>query len=117
MNSSSQRYLMAWIRFLAQPDWTYPHTNFRTDFFEYIWTKYVKPNHGKLTFYVEVGSFKAGSITRLAELLKTKYAVWQSTSIVCVDPFSGDVNMWAWNNQKVAGHDFLATGLVSNYFF
>ena len=95
----------------AQPDWTYPHTNFRTDFFEYIWTKYVKPNHGELKFYVEVGSFKAGSITRLAELLKTKYANWNMTSIVCVDPFSGDVNMWAWNNQKVAGHDFLATGL------
>ena len=54
----------------AEPDWSYPHTNFVPNVFEYIWTKYVKPNHGELTFYLEVGSFKAGSVTRLAELLK-----------------------------------------------
>ena len=93
----------------AKPDWTYPHTNFVPDFFEYIWTKFVKPNHGELTFFLEVGSFKAGSVTMLAELLKSKYANWPNTSIVCVDTFSGDVNMWAWNNNQ-GGHDYLATG-------
>ena len=49
----------------AKPYWTYPHTNFVPEFFEYLWIKYVKPNHGKLTFYLEVGSSKAGSVTRL----------------------------------------------------
>lgn len=95
----------------AKPDWSYPHTNFVPNVFEYMWTKYIKPNHDELTFYLEVGSFKAGSVTRLAELLKSKYANWQNTSIVCVDTFSGDVNMWAWNNEEKWGHDFLATGL------
>lgn len=61
----------------TKPDWSYPHTNWQPEFFEYLWTKFIKPNHGDLTFYLEVGSFKGGSVTRLAALLKSKYAQWR----------------------------------------
>ena len=52
----------------AQPDWTYPHTNFRTDFFEYIWTKYVKPNHSWFIQgweYHEVGRIVKNKVCQL----------------------------------------------------
>lgn len=75
-------------------DWTYPHTNYNSDFFVYVAAKHVMPNFvDGLTFHLEVGSFKAGSVTRLASLLKEKYSAWQQCSLVCIDPFSGDVNM------------------------
>jgi hypothetical protein len=99
-------------------DWSYPHTNMDPSVFSYIATKYLLPNtvDNKLTFYLEVGSFKAGSIIRIANTLKEKYSHWKDVSIVCVDPFTGDVNMWAWQNQpKGRGnrrrHQFLDTGL------
>jgi hypothetical protein len=76
-----------------------------------MWTKYIKPNHLEIEFYLEVGSFKAGSITLLAALLKEHYNNWKLTSLVCMDPFTGDVNMWDWNDGKNRGHDFLAMGL------
>ncbi|EJK70119.1 hypothetical protein THAOC_08549 [Thalassiosira oceanica] len=97
---------------VIQPDWTYPHTNWQPVFFEHLWTQYVRPNHGTLDFYLEVGSFKGGSITRLADLLKEKCPDWRKVSLVCMDPFSGDVNMWDWNHNKGTkfGHDFLDTG-------
>lgn len=96
-----------------KPDWTYPHTNWHPLFFEHMWTKYIKPNHGEIEFYfyLEVGSFKGGSIVRLAELLKAKYPNWRRVSLVCMDPFTGDVNMWDWNQKKkTQGHNFLSTG-------
>ena len=82
-------------------DWTYRHTNFNTDFFAYIAAKHIFPNFFEgLTFHLEVGSFKAGSVIRLASLLKEKNASeWGKTSLVCIDPFTGDVNMWLW--QKI----------------
>ncbi|EJK73577.1 hypothetical protein THAOC_04788, partial [Thalassiosira oceanica] len=95
----------------VRPDWTYPHTNWQPVFFEHLWTQYVRPNHGTLDFYLEVGSFKGGSITRLADLLKEKCPDWRKVSLVCMDPFSGDVNMWDWNHKGTKfGHDFLDTG-------
>ena len=83
------------------PDWTYPHTNFNTDFFVHIAAKFILPNFAEgLTFHLEVGSFKAGSVTRLASLLKEKFtSEWKQSSLVCIDPFTGDVNMWLW--QKI----------------
>lgn len=96
----------------VRPDWTYPHTNWRAEFFELCWTEYVEPNLGSLEFYLEIGSFKAGSIVRLAEHLKKKHlesGEWKKTSLVCMDPFTGDVNMWDWNNGQKRDHDFLAT--------
>jgi hypothetical protein len=97
----------------VDPDWTYPHTNWQPDFFSYIVNKHLLPNHGALTFYLEVGSFKAGSITLLASTLKKQYPAWENTSVVCVDPFTGDVNMWAWANSPPpfdTTHHFLDLG-------
>ena len=72
--------------FETSADWSYPHTNWQPAFFEHLWTKYVAPNHSDmLEFYLEVGSFKAGSITRLAETLKNSYPKWNTTSLVCMD--------------------------------
>ena len=72
--------------FETSADWSYPHTHWQPAFFEHLWTKYVGPNHSDmLDFYLEVGSFKAGSITRLAETLKKSYPKWNTTSLVCMD--------------------------------
>jgi hypothetical protein len=38
-----------------------------------------------------------GSAIRAAEVIKSQAA---ATEIVCVDPFTGDVNMWAWEQPK-----------------
>ena len=76
-----------------KPDWSYGHTNFQTGVFNALLDMYVP----KLRFYLEVGSFKAGSIVLAANELKRRGQ--HDVSLVCIDPFTGDVNMWAWNKK------------------
>ncbi|XRB18307.1 BTRC protein [Pseudoscourfieldia marina] len=51
-----------------KPDWSYGHTNFQTGVFNALLDMYVP----KLRFYLEVGSFKAGSIVLAANELKRR---------------------------------------------
>jgi predicted O-methyltransferase YrrM len=71
----------------AFADQGYPHTNLTHDLVETV-LDIVRPK-----FWLELGSMLGGSAIRTAEIVK-KLSL--QTQIVCVDPFTGDVNMWAW---------------------
>ena len=73
----------------------YPHTNILYDLLQILFTN-VEP-----TYIVECGSMLGGSAIRMAETLKN---VNKSTEIICVDPFTGDVNMWDWEKNGGTGN-------------
>jgi hypothetical protein len=75
----------------------YPHTNILCDLLQILFTN-IEP-----TYIVECGSMVGGSAIRMAETLKQ---VNKSTEIICIDPFTGDVNMWDW--ERDSGWKFLA---------
>ena len=61
-------------------------------------------------YWVEVGSMLGGSallVARVAERLGC------DLDIVCVDPFTGDVNMWAWEQDLVRSGKWRFLGLVN----
>lgn len=47
-------------------------------------------------FWLEVGSMLGGSLIRTAQTIDR---LQMDTEIVAVDPFTGDVNMWAWEKS------------------
>lgn len=61
--------------------------------------------------WLELGSFFGNSAILTAEQIK---AMALSTTVLCVDPFTGDTNMWTWRYQRVLdstvadGYDFFA---------
>jgi predicted O-methyltransferase YrrM len=65
----------------------YPHTNLIPEVIATV-LDLVRPN-----FWLELGSMLGGSAIRVADIVKGK---GMETEIVCIDPFTGDVNMWAW---------------------
>ncbi|MGA3001047.1 MAG: tetratricopeptide repeat protein [Acetobacteraceae bacterium] len=69
----------------------YPHTNLRPELIESILDA-VRPR-----FWLELGSMLGGSAIRTAAIIKAQMA---PTEIVCIDPFTGDVNMWAREQPK-----------------
>jgi predicted O-methyltransferase YrrM len=61
-------------------------------------------------YWVEFGSMLGGSallVARVAERLGCEL------DIVCVDPFTGDVNMWAWEQDLVRQGKWRFLGLVN----
>ena len=68
----------------------YPHTNILYDLLEILFTN-IEP-----TYIVECGSMLGGSAIRMAETLQKNN---KSTEIICIDPFTGDVNMWDWERN------------------
>jgi hypothetical protein len=74
----------------------YPHTNILCDLLQILFTN-IEPN-----YIVECGSMLGGSAIRMAETLKNNN---KSTEIICIDPFTGDVNMWDW--ERNGGWKFL----------
>jgi predicted O-methyltransferase YrrM len=68
----------------------YPNTNIQPDLIEAILGE-VRP-----TFWLELGTMLGGSALMTAEAIKR---LGLETSICCVDPFTGDVNMWAWERE------------------
>ncbi len=72
-------------------DHGYPHTNLQPDLIASVLDT-IKPR-----FWLELGSMLGGSAIRAAEVIKSHGA---TTEIVCIDPFTGDVNMWAWERPK-----------------
>ena len=74
----------------------YPHTNILYDLLQILFTN-ITPN-----YIVECGSMLGGSAIRIAETLKNNN---QYAEIICIDPFTGDVNMWDW--EKNDGWKFL----------
>lgn len=74
----------------------YPHTNILYDLLKILFTN-IEP-----TYIVECGSMLGGSAIRMAETLKN---INKTTEIICIDPFTGDVNMWDW--ERNGGWKFL----------
>jgi hypothetical protein len=69
----------------------YPHTNILYDLLEILFVN-IEPN-----YIVECGSMLGGSAIRMAETLKR---LNKPTEIICIDPFTGDVNMWDWERSS-----------------
>ena len=69
----------------------YPHTNVKQTLVD------VLLNVTRPFFVLEVGSMLGGSAKILAGRLKV--LGHSNSSVVCVDPFTGDVNMWAWERK------------------
>ncbi len=69
----------------------YSHTNLRPELIESILDT-VRPR-----FWLELGSMLGGSAIRTAAIIKARMA---PTEIVCIDPFTGDVNMWALEQKR-----------------
>ena len=57
--------------------------------------KYTKP-----AFWLEAGSMLGGSAIMTAKMIRE---LSMETTVVCVDPFTGDVNMWAWERGLNTG--------------
>ena len=73
----------------------YPHTNILYILLENLF------NNIEPTYVVECGSMLGGSAIRMAETLKKMN---KNTEIVCIDPFTGDVNMWDWEKNGPEGN-------------
>jgi cephalosporin hydroxylase len=69
----------------------YPHTNILYDLLQILFTN-IEPN-----YIVECGSMLGGSAIRMAITLKNNN---KTTQIICIDPFTGDVNMWDWEKEN-----------------
>lgn len=74
----------------------YPHTNIIESLLFILFSN-IEP-----TYILECGSMLGGSAIRMANVLKK---LNKDTEIICVDPFTGDSNMWNW--EKNAGWKFL----------
>jgi len=83
-------YLSARLKYV---DLGYPHTNIRPELIESV-LRTLHPG-----FWLEIGSMLGGSAIRTAETIKRMSL---PTEVVCIDPFCGDVNMWAWEKGLAA---------------
>jgi len=90
--SNNSPYLSAEDKYI---DNGYPHTNILYDLIQVLFTN-IKP-----IYIVECGSMLGGSAIRMAEVLKINN---NPTEIVCIDPFTGDVNMWDWEKGGGTGN-------------
>jgi len=68
----------------------YPHTNIKEKLLNSLFDN-INPN-----YIVECGSMCGGSAIIMAETLKEKNL---DSEIICIDPFTGDVNMWDWEKN------------------
>ena len=83
---------------LSNRDDGYPHTNLVPEVIESI-LDLVQP-----AFWLEIGSMLGGSAIRTAQLIRSRGL---ATGVVCIDPFCGDVNMWAWEQPKRRAGEWL----------
>lgn len=67
-------------------DFGYPHTNIDEPLINAVMTEF------KPTFWLEIGSMLGNSAIKVAKANP-------DVEIVCLDPFCGDVNMWAWERN------------------
>lgn len=74
----------------------YPHTSIITDLLNILY------NNITPTYIVECGSMLGGSAIQMARTLQNNNI---NSEIICIDPFTGDVNMWDW--EKNAHWKFL----------
>ena len=83
-------FLCAQLKYM---DFGYPHTNIVPELIDST-LRIIHP-----AFWLEIGSMLGGSAIKTAEAVKRAS---MPTQIVCIDPFCGDVNMWAWERPLTA---------------
>jgi hypothetical protein len=83
-------FLSAQLKYM---DFGYTHTNIAPALIDST-LQIIKP-----ACWLEIGSMLGGSAIRTAEAIKRAAL---PTQIVCIDPFCGDVNMWAWERPLIA---------------
>ena len=76
---------------MSYVDDNYPHTNIDSQLVSVL-TNHLEPN-----YIVECGSMVGGSAIIMANISKKP--------VLCIDPFTGDVNMWDW--EKDSKYKFL----------
>lgn len=89
----------------AQPEWIdtgYPHTYLPIELINAV-LRMVRP-----TCWLEIGSAVGNSAIRTAEAICAQRL---QTQVVCLDPFTGDVNSWAWETRPPAGWTWSSLGL------
>jgi hypothetical protein len=90
--SGDNPFLCAQMKYM---DSGYTHTNIAPELLDST-LLIIRP-----AFWLEIGSMLGGSAIRTAEAVKRASIPMQ---IVCIDPFCGDVNMWAWERPLAAGN-------------
>jgi hypothetical protein len=90
--SGDNPFLCAQMKYM---DSGYTHTNIAPELIDST-LLIIRP-----AFWLEIGSMLGGSAIRTAEAVKRASIPMQ---IVCIDPFCGDVNMWAWERPLAAGN-------------
>ena len=58
-------------------------------------------HRANVTFWLECGSMLGGSLIRTAHVAR-KLERYDGLSLVAIDPFTGDVNMWAGEARAIA---------------
>lgn len=84
------------------PDKNYPHTNILDSVIDRVLV------NRKPKFWLEVGTMLGGSAIKVAHRIK---ALGLDTQIVCIDPFTGDVNMWDWEWALTKKNEWRFLGL------
>lgn len=72
-------------------DHGYPHTNIRGDIVD------IALDISRCRFWLEIGSMLGGSAIVVANRIEAKKV---DCGVVCLDPFTGDVNMWSWERDS-----------------
>jgi Methyltransferase domain len=90
--SGDNPFLCAQMKYM---DSGYTHTNIAPELIDST-LLIIRP-----AFWLEIGSMLGGSAIRTAEAVNRASIPMQ---IVCIDPFCGDVNMWAWERPLAAGN-------------
>lgn len=86
----------------ASTDKGYPHTNLEERCVEVV-AQETKPR-----FWLEVGSMIGGSAIKAAMCLNRRE---EGCKVICIDPFCGDVNMWAWERSLLLEKQWRFLGL------
>jgi hypothetical protein len=88
--SGDNPFLCAQMKYM---DSGYTHTNIAPELIDST-LRIIRP-----AFWLGIGSMLGGTAIRTAEAVKRTSI---PTQIVCIDPFCGDVNMWAWERPLAA---------------
>ena len=101
--SGQNPYLTVDLKYV---DKGYPHTNIKSELLEILF------QINKPSFILECGSMVGGSAIIMAQtLLKIKI----DACIICIDPFTGDVNMWDWEKNATWKFLNLENGIPTIY--
>ena len=79
----------------------YPHTHMRPQLVRAVLLAHELQHRANVTFWLECGSMLGGSLIRTAHVAR-KLERYDGLSLVAIDPFTGDVNMWAGEARAIA---------------